>query len=223
MRCATTEGLVDLRPKESTSPTSFHHPHCRLRVNRIKNTSPLYILILTLATCGERLSVSVINACAKPRRTKLQYCGTSATGAIAVIMPATALTVQDNETGQDHDVVESYNNPFATWPRPHSVIGSLVSVGALAVIGAANAASSSPAATTLALYITIASAQSALLIHELHAIVKTRRRRLRSDKTSISVLIIAVIITILVAVLYGLSMLGPQPAAASGATTSSFT
>jgi len=138
-------------------------------------------------------------------------------------MPATALTVQDNETGQDHDVVQSYNNNlFAIWPRPHSVIGSLVSVGALAVLGAANVSSSSPAATTLALYITIASAQSALLVNELHAVIKTRRQRLRSDKTSIAVLIIAAIITILVAVLYGLSMLRPQPASASGATSPSF-
>lgn len=137
-------------------------------------------------------------------------------------MPATSLTAGDNEIGQIHDIVESYNNPFATWPRPHSVIGTLVSVGALAVIGAANASSSSSTASTLAVYITTAGAQSALLINELHAIIDTRRRRPRTDKTSLSVLVIAAIITILVAVLYGLSMASPKPASTSTATSPSF-
>jgi len=65
---------------------------------------------------------------------------------------------------------------------------------------------------TLAIYITIAFTQLAIMIHEFHAFIITRRQRLRKDNTSLTILVLSVIMTILVTVLYTLALYSGPPA-----------
>ena len=102
------------------------------------------------------------------------------------------------------------------WPRRSVTIGSIFTVGFMAIYPAVTASASSPFSPTLGLYIVVALTQAGLLILEVITGLQTSRRR---DGTSIAILLLAVIITILVPALYTLALYGGQSAVSTTSQT----